>query len=135
MTTEAQFVPTSLDRLLERAQDFKSKGWRFVQCCATRTGDSLFELLYTFTDDSTQEIASLRVSSVGPADEVPSVGGLFPCAFMFENEMHDLFGINIVGITLDYRGGFYHLHIPAPMALAPEGPAKRPAPKPARQEA
>ena len=28
--------------------EFKAKGWRFVQCCATRIGEGLFELLYTF---------------------------------------------------------------------------------------
>ena len=61
--------------------------------------------------------------SAGPC--VPSLGELFPCAFMFENEMHDLFGIQVSGMTLDYRGGFYHLHIPQPMAAAPEKPAKK----------
>ena len=62
-----------------------------------------------------------------PARSVPSLGTLFPNAFMFENEMHDLFGVVVRGMSLDYHGGFYHLHIPAPMAVAPEKPAKRPA--------
>ena len=59
----------------------------------------------------------------GPS--VPSLGELYPGAFMFENEMHDLFGIEVSGMTLDYRGGFYHLHIPNPMAEPPEKPAKK----------
>lgn len=130
----ALFVSTPLDKLVERAREFKDKGWRFVQCCATRDGESLFELVYTFCDDTTNEVANLRLT-VAANDEIPSVGALFPAAFMFENEMHDLFGINVVGITLDYRGGFYHLHIPAPMAQAPERPAKKPAAKAAGQEA
>ena len=107
----ALFVNTTLDELLARAAEFKAKGWRFVQCCATR-------------DDATSEIANLRLV-VAANDEVPSVGALFPCAFMFENEMHDLFGIGISGITLDYRGGFYHLHIPTPMARGELRAAKK----------
>ena len=39
--------------------------------------------------------------------------------------MHDLFGIGISGITLDYRGGFYHLHIPTPMARGELRAAKK----------
>lgn len=120
----ALIVNTPLNELLARAGEFKAKGWRFAQCCATRAGEAMFELLYTFCDDSTNELANLRVL-ISANDEVPSVGGLFPGAFMFENEMHDLFGINVVGITVDYRGGFYHLHIPAPMAIASQRPGKK----------
>lgn len=123
-----QFVDTPLGDLLAHTREFKAKGWRFVQCCATRAGEGLFELLYTFCDDATNEVANLRVR-VASVDEVPSVGNVYPCAFMFENEMHDLFGINVVGITLDYDGNFYHLHIPTPMAQAPARAAKKPAAK------
>ena len=89
--------------------------------------------------------SSSEASGVTPADvaepetppapkgpSVPSLGELYPGAFMFENEMHDLFGIEVSGMTLDYRGGFYHLHIPNPMAEPPEKPAKKtPAARPA----
>ncbi len=123
-----QFIDTPLDGLLARTAEFKAKGWRFVQCCAVRVGEGLFELLYTFCDDATNEVATLRVRAAS-IDEVPSVGGIYPCAFMFENEMHDLFGINVVGITLDYDGNFYHLHIPTPMAVASERAGKKAAAK------
>lgn len=65
----------------------------------------------------------------GPS--VPSVSELFPNAFMFENEMHDLFGVEVSGISLDYRGGFYHLHVPAPMAVEPQRPARKAPARPA----
>jgi len=132
--SEALFVETPKDELLARAAEFKAKGWRFAQACATRAGDDAFELLYTFVDDGTNEVANLRVA-VAAGEEVPSVGALFPCAFMFENEMHDLYGITVTGITLDYRGGFYHLHIPAPMATGPERAAKKDKAAKAEQEA
>lgn len=121
------FVNTPLEELLARAGEFKAKGWRFAQCCATRDGENMLELLYTFCDDATGEVANLRVT-ISSNSEVPSVSGLFPCAFMFENEMHDLFGVTVTGISVDYRGGFYHLHIPTPMAKDPRRPSKKAAP-------
>ena len=117
--TEQVFTEVPAPELLERVRSFKAQGWRFVQCCATRIGEGLFELLYTFCDDATNEVANLRVRAAS-VDEVPSVGTIYPCAFMFENEMHDLFGIDVVGVTLDYDGNVYHLHIPTPMAHASE---------------
>lgn len=114
---QAVFVETLVGELLARAGEFKSKGWRFVQCCASRDGEAMFELLYSFCDDTTNEVANLRLR-ISANDEVPSLGSLYPAAFMFENEMHDLFGITVTNMNLDFRGGFYHLHIPAPMAKA-----------------
>ena len=117
---QVDFIETTLGELVGAAQAYKAKGWRFAQCCASRNGDDAFELLYSYVDD---EVANLRVC-VTSADEIPSVGGIYPVAFMFENEMHDLYGLTVVDMNLDYRGGFYHLHIPAPMAQAPQGKAK-----------
>lgn len=119
----AIFVETLVGELVQRAAELKSKGWRFVQCCASRDGEAMFELVYSFSDDAANELANLRLH-VSANEEVPSVGALFPAAFMFENEMHDLFGLNVTDMNLDFRGGFYHLHIPAPMAVAPEVKAK-----------
>ena len=120
---QVDFIETTLGELVGAAQAYKGKGWRFAQCCASRNGDDAFELLYSYVEDATNEVANLRVC-VTSADEIPSVGGIFPAAFMFENEMHDLYGLTVVDMNLDYRGGFYHLHIPAPMAQAPQGKAK-----------
>ena len=120
---QVDFIETTLGELVGAAQAYKGKGWRFAQCCASRNDDDAFELLYSFVDDATNEVANLRVC-VSSSDEIPSVGGIYPVAFMFENEMHDLYGLTVVDMNLDYRGGFYHLHIPAPMAQAPQGKAK-----------
>ncbi len=129
---QAVFVETLLGGLVSRTQEFKDKGWRFAQCCASRDGEATFELVYSFVDDATSEVANLRLS-ISANDEVPSVGAIYPAAFMFENEMHDLYGIAVTNMNLDYQGGFYRLHIPAPMAQAPQAKAK-PAAKPAQNK-
>ena len=127
MMNKPLFIDTPTEDLLARAGACKASGMRFVQCHAQRADEGRFDLTYTFCDDTANDLVSLRLH-IGAEERVPSVGKLFPGAFMFENEMHDLFGINVDDITLDYRGGFYHLHIPAPMAQAPERAAKKAAP-------
>ena len=139
MSEQQLFTEIPLEELLGRAAQMKAQGLRFVQCCATRGAEldagegqpptPTFELTYSFSNDATYALEHLRVV-VTQGQAVPSVSGLFPAAFMFENEMHDLFGIPVEGISIDFQGGFYHLHYPAPMAQAPEKAAKKaPAPK------
>ena len=38
---------------------------------------------------------------------VPSITGVYPAAFVFENESHDLFGVSFEGISIDFGGEFY----------------------------
>ena len=94
-------------------------------------GDERFEVIYSFVEDTTGRIVSLRLN-IARDEQVPSVSELFPCAFVFENEMHDLYGVHVTGISIDFQGGFYHVHYPQPMAQASEKPAKA---KPAQDEA
>ena len=51
--------------------------------------------------------------------EVPSVTELFIAAFVFENEAHDLFGVNVVGNLIDFQGRFYSFAegVEAPMTI------------------
>lgn len=129
-----EIIDITLDDLLARSAQLKGQGWRFAQCCATAEGEGVYELLYSFCHDAESKVYNLRLHVTAETDEVPSVSGLFPCAFMFENEMHDLFGIKITGISIDYQGGFYHLHIPTPWAKNAEKAADK-APEKQEQEA
>ena len=86
--------------LLKRVQEFCDQDSRFVTATCLDLGDR-FEVLYHF--DKGLELKHLRVL-VGKDEEVPSLSGIYLCAFLVENEMRELFGINITGIALDYRG-------------------------------
>ena len=48
---------------------------------------------------------------------VPSITGDFLEAFVFENETHDLFGVTIEGIAIDFGGSFYALAQKEPMTV------------------
>ena len=46
---------------------------------------------------------------------VPSITGVYPAAFVFENESHDLFGVSFEGISIDFGGEFYTVAVAYPM--------------------
>jgi ech hydrogenase subunit D len=59
---------------------------------------------------------------VKTGEEVQSITCIYWNAFLYENEIHDLFGIPITNIAIDYRGTLYRTRIPTPFGL-PEKPA------------
>jgi hypothetical protein len=57
---------------------------------------------------------TLRVRLPLENPELPSVSSFFWSAFLYENEMHDLFGVNVKGMALDFHGKLYTTAVPAP---------------------
>lgn len=116
------FTAIELPALLASAQAYERSGARFVQCCAAPGADAAgtdgagadgaLELTYSF--DTGAALENLHVTAV-PGDEIPSITSLFPAAFVFENEMHDLYGISVSGISVDFAGKFYTVATPSPM--------------------
>ena len=50
-------------------------------------------------------MAMLNLRLEVPRDaEVPSITGIYLCAFLVENEIKELFGLNITGIAIDFEG-------------------------------
>jgi ech hydrogenase subunit D len=60
-----------------------------------------FEVLYHFDRDLALRNLSVNVTA---GDTLPSITDIYACAFLVENEMHDLFGLAIEGISIDYQG-------------------------------
>jgi ech hydrogenase subunit D len=97
--------------LLERVQLMKAGGWRLVQICCTRlVADQ--EVSYSF--DRGGELATLRVRVPIRDPELPSISSFFWSAFLYENEMHDLFGIKVAGMAVDFHGHLFTTLVPAP---------------------
>jgi len=112
MRVEAQnFTTIETSELLDTARRYKEDGYRFVQCCADRVEDGL-ELTYSFDKDRVLQNVHLRVPE---GAGVESISALFPAAFVFENETHDLFGIEIANISIDFHGTFYQVREETPM--------------------
>jgi ech hydrogenase subunit D len=97
---EQTTTPIDVGKLIGRVEQFRSGGYRLVQINATKVGD-LYEINYSFDKD--YKFENIRITI--PIDmEVPSISGMYWGAFIYENEMHDLFGIQVKGINIDYKG-------------------------------
>ncbi len=109
------FITVELDELLDIVADYKERDFRFVQICATTLEDSC-EILYSFVDPETPDGSMTGlVVNVPDGVHVPSITEWYPAAFVFENETHDLFGIHIDGINIDFGGEFYRVSVAYPM--------------------
>ncbi|MDR3224873.1 MAG: NADH-quinone oxidoreductase subunit C [Clostridiales Family XIII bacterium] len=92
--------------LLASAADIKSAGYRLGQACATKTEGGI-EVLYSFEKDETLKNLKVRIKDKDP--ELQSLTGIYWPAFIYENEMHDLFGITFKNLALDYGGHFFKI--------------------------
>ena len=99
------------------------EGWRYVQILAVNTEEGI-DLVYSYMKDGLLE--NDTVKAVGADDAVPSITDLFLEAFVCENEIHDLYGVAIENIAIDFGGMFYQLAEKAPMTVvSPEQLAAR----------
>ncbi len=104
------FTQIDVSDLLEKVQDLKSEGYRLGQICGTPKGSEM-ELLYSLDKDLS--LLNLRLT-VSYDASIPSITGIYWPAFIYENEIHDLFGINFTDSKLDYQGNFFKLSKPTP---------------------
>jgi ech hydrogenase subunit D len=117
-----------VDSLLQRVAAFRQLGCRLVQISATRLPEQ-FELTYSFEHE--QRLTNLRFLLPAENPRIPSISSSYWCAFLYENEMHDLFNIQVEGMAVDFHGTLYTTavkHAFATPAVRSPAPA---APKPA----
>lgn len=95
-----------------KAGEMASQGGRLVKISCS-TMESL-QLDYTF--DHEYKLLNVRVNIPFENPEMPSVSGLFGNAFLYENEIHDLFGVKFHGLTIDFHGNFYRTKQKFPFA-------------------
>lgn len=130
MTVKTEYLITTIDGIPEMSKQRKAEGWRFVQVLAVNTEEGI-DLVYSFMKDGV--LQNNKVQRVSKADVVPSITDDFLAAFVFENEIHDLFGVDIRGIAIDFGGNFYSLAQSEPMTII--SPAQRAAREKARAAA
>ena len=119
-------IDIHVDRLLDESLKLKKKGLRLSQACAAYV-DGRFELSYSFADDSgTYELTTFRIV-IDPETEVSSITELYPYAFLYENEMKELFGVKIQMTSPDYENRLYRIRQETPLKVdrpKPAAPAK-----------
>lgn len=134
---KAIYTTVGIDELLSHVQALKGVGARFVQMHAERcVDDGSYRLVYTFIDvraaqehiaqDGSYAIENLVVEGIDQYQEIPSISSYYPAVFPFENETHDLFGLAITDMQIDFKGFFYQVSTAEPMSvITPEVKAAR----------
>lgn len=96
--------------LMPRVSALKGYGWRLCQIHSVRTKTG-YELIYSFAKE--YDLSNLRIT-VGETEAVPSITVIYPCAWMYENEIVELFGVNIKNIRINFQKKLYKLHVETP---------------------
>ena len=134
---KAIYTTVGIDKLLSHVQALKGAGARFVQMHAERcVDDGSYRLVYTFINvravqehiaqDGSYAIENLVVEGIDQYQEIPSISSYYPAVFPFENEAHDLFGLAITDMQIDFKGFFYQVSTAEPMSvITPEVKAAR----------
>ena len=118
---ELEEIPVTA--LLERVQRLRGEAWRLVHIACTRlVADQ--EVSYCFDRDGQavdrpdapdlHALFTLRVRLPMVDPVLPSVSAFYWSAFLYENEMHDLFGITVKGMAVDFQGHLYTTMAPTP---------------------
>ena len=133
----AIYTTVGIDELLSHVQALKGVGARFVQMHAERNvDDGSYRLVYTFINvraaqehiaqDGSYAIENLVVEGIDQYQEIPSISSYYPAVFPFENEAHDLFGLAVTDMQIDFKGFFYQVSTAEPMSvITPEVKAAR----------
>lgn len=134
---KAIYTTVGIDGLLSHVQALKGAGARLVQMHAERcVDDGSYRLVYTFINvraaqeqiarDGNYAIENLVVEGIDQYQEIPSISSYYSAVFPFENEAHDLFGLAITDMQVDFNGFFYQASTAEPMSvITPEVKAAR----------
>jgi ech hydrogenase subunit D len=106
-------LPIGTGELVSRTEQMKKDGCRLVQIGCTQIGDD-FEINYVFDKDFA--LTNLRIT-VKQDTVIPSVSGVYFGAFVYENEIHDLYGITVSGMNIDFGGRFYRTSVKNPFTV------------------
>lgn len=114
MIEKQELIEVDEDALLAKVYNFSSEGYRLVQIHCTRLDDG-FEMNYSFDKDG--RFVNVRMI-IDKDEEISSVSRIYWSAFMYENEIADLFGVKIKNMVIDYKGDFFQSSVKAPFDTA-----------------
>lgn len=110
------------DLLVARVDKLRKAGFRLAQACVV-TKTEKFDVVYSFVKGN--DLVNLRLL-VADGEEIESITSIYPYAFLYENEMRDLFGLRIRNIAVDFKGELYQMKTAVPFAGGGEGKKETP---------
>jgi ech hydrogenase subunit D len=110
--------------LLAETLRLKNEGYRLVAitCAKNKQTDPseekvMMQLSYSFDKD--YDLLSLRFDN-DTEEEVESISVIFPFAFLYENEIKELFGVKIKDIAIDFNNTLYKIPVKTPFNMKKE---------------
>ena len=105
-----QLVSIEKKELAAKAEAMRKDGFRLVQISCTLTDN--FEITYSF--DKEYQLTNVRCIFPKNDPTIDSITGSYLCAFTYENELQDLFGLKVKDLKLSFNGNFYQTSIKTP---------------------
>ncbi|MDF2801302.1 MAG: ech hydrogenase subunit [Anaerocolumna sp.] len=112
---EQQIKQITPNELIAETLYLKNNAYRLVAISCTTKED--LELTYSF--DKEYDFINLRLH-VDSETELESISSIYSYAFLYENEIKELFGANIKDISIDFNDNLYKIPVKTPFGL-PEG--------------
>ena len=125
---EQTITEVTVENLVSEVSKMYDEGYRLIQIGCGKY-DDIFEINYSFDKD--YKFMNLRLK-ITEGVVVPSITGVYLCAFIYENEIHDLFGVSIKDIAIDFKGNLIRTSIKNPFNTPTVTKVK--AAKPAKSE-
>jgi len=116
------FISITKEELVTRAREYANQAYRLIQMLGTKTSESMY-IIYSFEKEDLS-LENLRLT-LTDEEEIPSISDIFLHAFVYENEIHDLFGVTVTGMAVDFKGTFYETAKPFPFKEAPAAKPKK----------
>jgi len=111
MYENQEIIEISKDRIAEKVRELFKEGYRLIQMNCTKEGEN-FCLDYSFDKD--RKFLNLRIMLPVSDAKMQSVSSIYLPACLYENEIHDLFGIDYSDLAIDFKGRFYRIDEKAP---------------------
>lgn len=105
-----EIIPVSPAGIEKIAADMKAEGRRLVVITCTAAAEE-YDITYSFDKDN--DLLHYRMT-VPEGTVIPSIGASYGGAFVYENEIHDLYGFSFTGMTIDFGGTFIRTSVPYP---------------------
>ena len=109
MTVAVEMMQTA--ELESAVAALKQEGYRLVVVTCTPAAEYTYDITYTFDKDT-----AFRHIRIHEAEEavIPSITPVYPGAFVYENEIHDLYGFTFNNLSIDFKGTFIRTSVPYP---------------------
>ena len=97
---DGEIMQVDVENLVTEVLKLKHRDYRLIQICAAKAKEG-FEVTYSFGKE--YKMVGLRLC-IAPGTEIVSISDIYAPAFLYENEIHDFFGLSWKTVPYQERG-------------------------------